>query len=120
MNSFKLALSAILFTSAALTGTSALAEVRTFQEYAVETNGVKFWFPSNIIVKKGDTVKIKAISKIGGQNNIHGFAIDEFKVQELVTDKEKEIEFTAAKAGIFPIRCHLHPAHVGGHLTVLD
>ena len=30
------------------------------------------------------------------------------------------VEFTADKAGIFPINCQLHPAHVGGELVVLE
>ena len=85
---------------------------------------------SKLKLKKGDTVKIHAISKIGGKNNIHGFAIDEFRVQALVDDKglvdskgnhtDQDIEFVANKTGIFPIRCHLHPAHVGGQLVVLE
>ena len=32
---------------------------------------------------------------------------------------EVTVEFTAAKAGVFPIICQLHPAHVGGQLVVL-
>jgi nitrosocyanin len=120
MRPFKFVFSAILFLAVGFATTGAFAEVRTFQEYAVEVGGVKFWLPSTLTVRKGDTVKIKAISKLGGANNIHGFAIDEFKVQELVEGKEKEIEFVASKAGIFPIRCHLHPPHVGGQLIVLE
>lgn len=104
----------------ATASTALSGETRSFQEVAVEINGTKFWFPSVITVKKGDLVKIHLVSKIGGQNNIHGFAIDQFKVEALADDKGKDIEFTATKAGIFPIRCHLHPAHVGGQLVVLE
>ena len=32
----------------------------------------------------------------------------------------KTVEFTADRAGIFPIICQLHPAHVGGQLVVLE
>lgn len=96
------------------------AGTQELQIAAVEINGTKFWFPSTIIAKKGDTVKIHAVSKIGGKNNIHGFAIDAFKIQALVGEKTTEIEFVADKAGIFPIRCHLHPAHIGGQLLVTE
>lgn len=89
-------------------------------EVAVEVNGVKFWLPSQIFAKKGDTVKISLENHIPGKNNIHGFAIDAFKIETLVDSKGKEVEFVADKAGIFPIRCHLHPGHVGGQLVVLE
>jgi nitrosocyanin len=103
-----------------LMASSLRAETRDFSLTAVEVNGTKFWLPSSLIVKKGDTVKIHAVSKVPGAGNTHGFAIDEFKVQEVVDTKGKEIQFIADKAGIFPIRCHLHPAHVGGQLLVQE
>jgi plastocyanin len=107
-------------SSIAFHQSKAATEVRQLNVVAVETGGTKFWLPSTMIVKKGDTVKIHAVSKVGGSNNIHGFAIGEFKVEALVDEKGKDIEFIATKAGIFPIRCHLHAAHVGGQLLVLD
>jgi hypothetical protein len=30
------------------------------------------------------------------------------------------VSFTADKAGVFPIKCHLHPAHVVGQMVVLE
>jgi nitrosocyanin len=114
----KMTLFAALFLFS--TALAQAAETHMIQEDAVEINGAKFWFPSEIIVKKGDTVKIHAVSKIPGANPTHGFAIDAYKIQEVVDAKGKDIEFVADKAGIFPIRCQLHPAHVGGQLVVLD
>src|SRR5690242_19015519 len=104
--------------------TPASAETHTIQMVALELGGkpgagTKIWLPSTITVKKGDTVKIHAVSKIPGKNNVHGLAIDAFKVEALVEGKGMDIEFVADKAGIFPIRCHLHPAHIGGQLVVL-
>jgi nitrosocyanin len=99
---------------------AAQAATQTINMVAVETGGAKFWFPSTITVKKGDTVKIKATSKIAAPNAAHGLAIDDFKVQEVIDDKGKTIEFVANKAGIFPIRCQMHPAHIGGQLVVLE
>jgi plastocyanin len=32
----------------------------------------------------------------------------------------KDISFKADKAGIYPIKCQLHPAHVVGQLVVLE
>lgn len=99
---------------------SASAEVRNFTLTAVEINGTKFWLPSILIVKKGDKVKIRIVSKVPGANSVHGFAIDEFKIQEIADPKGREIEFVADKAGVFQMRCHLHPAHIGGQLDVRE
>jgi plastocyanin len=96
------------------------SETRSFQETAVEINGTKFWLPSTITVKKGDHVKIKLVSKVPGAGSVHGFQIEGYDVKEVADSKGKEIEFTADKAGIFPIHCHLHPAHVGGQLVVME
>ncbi|MFZ9596740.1 MAG: cupredoxin domain-containing protein [Bdellovibrionia bacterium] len=104
-----------LFSSA-----SVFAEVREIQATAVEINGTKFWIPSSIVVKKGDTVKLHLTSKVPGANNVHGFAIEAYKIQALATEKTTDVEFNATQSGIFPIRCHLHPAHIGGQLVVLD
>src|SRR5690242_18123788 len=79
-----------------LSSSYSLASTVTIQEDAVEINGTKFWFPSTIIAKKGDTIKIHAVSKIGKEgdpSNVHGFAIDQFKVSEVVDIKGKDIEF---------------------------
>lgn len=94
--------------------------VQHFRSVAVEVNNTKFWIPSTFIVKKGDTVEFDLVSNIPGANNVHGFAIDDFKVEALVTGKGEKVKFVADKAGIHPIRCHLHPAHVGGQLVVLE
>src|ERR1041385_6137240 len=92
---------------------AAFAEVRTVQMTAVEINGGKFWLAETITVKKGDTVKIHAVSRVAGakkdEGSPHGLEIADFKVTEVVDGKGKDIEFTADKAGIFPVRCQLHP-----------
>jgi len=35
-------------------------------------------------------------------------------------EKTANVKFVADKAGIFPIKCQLHPAHVTGQLIVLE
>ena len=126
------------------TSLTVFADTKEFFVNAVEINKTKYWLPADLkidqkdphfkvkegagdfTVKKGDTVVFHLLSKIGGANNIHGFAIDEFKVEALVDDKglvkshEKTVKFVADKAGTFKIRCQLHPAHVGGHLIVAE
>ena len=90
------------------------------QVVGVEMNNTKFWLPQTIVVHKGDLVKLKLVSRMGGENNVHGFKIEDFNVELLVQDKVIDFEFTPDKSGIFPIKCHLHPAHIGGQLVVLE
>ena len=87
----------------------------------IEYEGTKVFVPSTLVVHKGDTVKIKVINNIKTEPPNHGFAIPDFKVEEVVNRGEpKTIEFTADKAGVFEIKCQLHPAHVHGQLIVLE
>jgi nitrosocyanin len=84
----------------------------------VETGqGVKIWTPESITAKKGDTVTLTLINKLDAE---HGFEIDAVKVKEVVgPQKTATVTFKADKAGIFPIKCQLHPPHVAGQLVVL-
>jgi nitrosocyanin len=92
---------------------------REFTVANVEFEGTKMFVPSVLVVHKGDMVKITIVNDIQSEPPNHGFAISEFKVEEVVNRGEtKEVEFTADKAGIFDIKCHLHPAHVHGQLVV--
>ena len=105
----------------ALTGIpAARAADKVFKIYAVEINGTKFWLPSTIVVRKGDHVKLEAQTKLEGQASIHGLSLPDFKIQEQIDNKVKAVEFTANKAGIFPITCHMHPPHVGSQLVVIE
>ena len=87
----------------------------------VEYEGSKVFVPSVLVVHKGDTVKIKVINNIKSEPPNHGFAIPDFKIEEVVNRGEtKEVQFTADKAGVFDIKCQLHPAHVHAQLVVLQ
>lgn len=85
----------------------------------IETpQGVKIWEPTSVVAKKGDTVALKLINRHADE---HGYEIAAFGVKEVVDgNKSKDVSFTVDKAGIFPIKCHLHPAHVVGQLLVLE
>lgn len=112
---------AVLALGAALISAgAALADEVQFTVVNIEYEGSKIWVPSTLVVHKGDKVKVKLINNVKSDPNQHGFAIAAFNVAAVVTRGEpKEIEFTADKAGVFPITCQLHPAHVGGQLVVL-
>src|SRR5215467_2654644 len=81
----------------------------------IETpQAVKIWEPTTLVVKKGDTVKLKLINKLEQE---HGYRITEFKIEKVVQGGQSDtVEFTADKAGVFMIDCQLHPAHVQGQL----
>ena len=100
----------------------AAADVPTvaFTVVNVEYEGSKLWLPATLVVKKGSKVTVKLVNNVPSDPNQHGFAIPAYNVAEIVTRGEpKTVEFRADKAGIFPIICQLHPAHVGGQLVVL-
>lgn len=85
----------------------------------IEFEGSKIWVPSTLVVHKGDKVKVKLINNVKSDPNQHGWTVPAFNVAAVVTRGEPQsVEFVADKAGIFPINCQLHPAHVGGQLVV--
>lgn len=87
---------------------------------SVEVDGAKFWLPSTIVAKKGQTVRLTLSNKVPGEATQHGFTIPAYGVTEVVTrGEDKTVTFKADKEGIFPMFCQLHPAHVGGQLVVL-
>jgi len=108
----------IVFISAG--SQTSFAATHNIKMRSVLIDGVKFWIPSNIFAKKGDTVKIQLVNKVPGNGSEHGFSIKQFNVREKVKGKMKTVEFVADKAGIFPMYCHMHAGHVGGQLVVLD
>jgi len=88
---------------------------------AVEYEGTKLWLPGTIVARKGDRVRLNLINKIPSEPAQHGFAIDAFKVAEVVNrGQPRTAEFVADKTGVFPIYCQFHPAHIGGQLIVLE
>ena len=97
-----------------------IKNTQTFRMFTVEMSGTKFWLPSTLVVKKGTKVKLQLVTKIPTPNHVHGFKIPDYNIEAVVTDQVSEIEFTADRAGIFPILCHLHAAHIGGQLVVLE
>ena len=92
----------------------------SFTVVNIEYQGTKIWIPGTLVVQRGTRVTIKLINNVPSDPDQHGFAIPAYNIAEVVKRGEtKTVEFTAEKPGIFPITCHLHPAHVGGELVVL-
>jgi nitrosocyanin len=84
----------------------------------VTPQDVKVWEPTSFTAKKGDTVMLQLVNRHADE---HGFEIAAFGVKEVVPgEKTSNVKFIADKAGIFPIKCQLHPAHVVGQFVVLE
>ncbi len=118
-----LAAAVALATSIVMTcgAAHAKATTRSFTIVNIDYEGSKIWVPSTLVVNEGDTVSIKLINNVPGDPNQHGFAVPALNVQVVVTRGTPEtVELIAKKAGVYDIKCHLHPAHVGGQLVVLD
>ena len=82
-----------------------------------EIDGVKQWKPGFFAVNEGEKVELTLINKAKGD---HGFRIRAVKVNKVIKkDKKDKVTFTAPKAGIYPMDCHLHPPHVGGQMLVV-
>lgn len=94
------------------------AQARSITLVNYENEGVKQWLPGTIIAKKGEEVEITLINNV--PSGIHGFFIPDFNVRKEVKKGVKEVvKFKADKEGLFSMKCHLHPAHVGGQLLIL-
>ena len=102
-----------------LTSTAVMAQAkRSITLVNYETDGVKQWLPGTIIAKKGETVEITLINNV--PSGIHGFFIGDFDIRKEVKKGTKEVvTFQANKEGLFDMKCHLHPAHVGGQLLIV-
>ena len=84
----------------------------------VTPQDVKIWEPTSIAAKKGDKISLRLVNKHPDE---HGYEIAAFGVKEIVPgEKTATVSFVVDRAGIFPIKCHLHPAHVVGQLVVLE
>ena len=96
-----------------------MAATRKFTVVNVLYEGAKMFVPSVLIAEQGEKVQIKVVNKIPGDPPNHGFSIPAFGVEEVVNSGEtKTVEFVADKAGLFDVKCQLHPAHVSAQLIV--
>ena len=108
----------LLATTLVAVAAAGAAEV-TLTVVNIETpQGVKIWEPTSVVARKGDTVMLKLINRHADE---HGYEITAVGVKEVVEGgKSKDVSFRTDRAGIFAIKCHLHPAHVSGQLVVLE
>lgn len=108
----------LLFSFAAVAEKRSITLVNYETPGAKEGETIKQWLPGTIIVKKGDEVELTLINNV--PSGAHGFFIPDYDVRKEVKKGGKEVvTFKANKDGLFNMKCHMHPAHVGGQLLVL-
>ena len=96
---------------------SAFSEVRKITLVNYEIEGTKQWIPGNIAGYEEEELEITLINKAKAP---HGFMIPSHDVTEVVKNDEKKVVKVKLKStGIYPMKCHLHPAHIGGQLIIL-
>ena len=75
------------------------------------------FIPSTIVVAAG---KPHTLSIFNTTDKPHGMSIPAAEIMEVLPDQvEHEVKLPALEAGIYPIVCHLHPAHRGATLLVV-
>ena len=105
----------LVFLTLSLSSFSATRKV-TLVYYEIE--GTKQWVPGTIAGYEEEELEITLINKAKAP---HGFMIPSHEVTEVVKKGEKKvIKVKLKKEGIYSMKCHLHPAHIGGQLIILD
>ena len=95
-------------------GSAFASQVLTFNN--VEVDGAKVWEPSLTTLKAGEDVEIKIVNSL---KDIHGFEIPGLTEKIAVpANQTRSITVKAPKAGDYAFKCHMHPKHVGGHLSI--
>ena len=76
----------------------------------------KVWQPADAKLTHGKKYEIVLKNTLAEP---HGFEVPGLTEAVVVLANEsKSVIISPTKAGIFPFKCQLHPAHVGGTLTV--
>jgi len=76
----------------------------------------KVWLPADAKLTNGKKYEIVLKNTLAEP---HGFEVPGLTEPLVVLANEtKSVIISPNKAGIFPFKCQLHPAHVGGTLTV--
>ncbi len=94
------------------------SDVNEVQVISAVLGGKNVFLPSTIVVTAG---RAPTLSVFNTTDKPHGFSIPKLKIMEVLPDQvEHEVKLPALEAGIYPIHCHLHPAHRTATLLVVD
>ena len=89
--------------------------IKSFTEF-VDGKPKPQFDPNQIVVNKGDVVRLKVTVTKG----VHNFNIDEYNIhQDTMLNQEATVEFTADKAGEFVYYCSMPGHRQAGHWGTL-
>lgn len=124
LRSFGLALGLLLATSIATaahhedSGHGGHGDDPVIQVVSTVVGGKNVFIPSTLVVAAG---KPHTLSIFNTTDKPHGFSIPSLKIMEVLPDQvEHAVKLPALEAGIYPIHCHLHPAHRTATLLAVD
>lgn len=81
-----------------------------------DVDGVKTWEPSTTTLKAGEDIEIKVVNPLKDE---HGFQVPGLTNPEVIPGNgNKTLTIKAPKAGKYPYKCHMHPKHKGGDITI--
>lgn len=106
----------LLVCLSAFVGNMAFAKVDkvTFTNKLVD--GKKTWLPAEATAKAGDKLEITLINTLAEP---HGFSAPGLTQDIVVNANEtKVVTVEKTKKGTYAFKCQLHPAHVGGKVTI--
>lgn len=88
------------------------------QMITTNVQGKNVYIPGTIVMVAGQP---RTIQIFNTTDTPHGFSITEAGVQEVLPPGEEHVvEVKALPAGVYRMFCHLHPAHRGGQLLVVE
>jgi len=106
--------SAWLALALTIQGSAFAAQEITFTNK--EVDGVKIWEPSATVLKAGEDIEIKVVNPLKDE---HGFQVPGLTDAQVVPGNgSKNFTVKAPKAGKYPYKCHMHPLHKGGEITI--
>lgn len=92
---------------------------RVIQVISANVGGKNLFIPGTIVVETGEP---HTLSIYNTTDVPHGFKIDALGIETVLPAGEEHVVKLPAidDQQIYPIRCHLHPAHRGATLVVLE
>lgn len=101
--------------SAPHTATNAKVEKLTFTNKMVD--GKKTWLPADAKVPAGSKVEITLVNTL---DDPHGFTAPGLTTDPVIVGGKETKTFTvqAQNKGDYKFSCQMHPAHVGGQISV--
>jgi hypothetical protein len=94
----------------------AASDIEKIEFVNVLVGDKKVWQPSDAKLAQGKKYEIVLKNTLAEPHGFEAPGLTEPLV--VLANETKTVIVSPTKAGVFPFKCQLHPAHVGGTLTV--